>query len=691
MSLTGNLEDLGLGDILQIISLSRKSGTLRISALRGEARIVFREGQVRGALAPGSPVDFCALLTTAGAVTKDDFKYAEEESAASGRRVAEVLLSKNLISEERLEVLRRDVVENAVIDIFEWRSGEFCFDIGETGDPAEEMFAASGINAQYLAMEASRRRDESSFSTPESVDDPMGFAELGQEIRSEEMSAGKAAPSVHEPEPQSRPQDALLAEEDSFDAASMDDVEPLLSDEMASTWSATGVLGEAFEPLPSALQHEMDEAGRAEAIDPNEDTARSHFEGIHFGSLMQPATDAMPSAPAARQTQESVDEVVPPSSASASPVLKVEDAPRAVAAAVSVPPSSRSAAAASVAQAAPASSERDVAEPPPVIVVDLHLPVLEWIKKALSGSFEHVHIFQRTNLAVGRVRQYLARGQVPIFIISRDAPPDTLTGAKNSEDLVQRLHKQSPRMLILTLGEGGETQPIAGTQGLIEIPSVQQLLDVRRASENEALQSVLHQSVSYHLRRVSTQSRVRRAPAAAGQGMQQQALQRLREASACLREASQRGDVLESMLRFVSERFSRVALFLVRDGMAVGVSQIGLERAEGPTSAEMAQVSIPVREPAWFKAVLDTRAPVCCAPSNDGDRTLASLLGRIVPDEAYVAPLESGDQVIALLYADNLPERAPIGDTSALEVLLHQAGLALDRSFFERLHHAQND
>lgn len=675
MSLTGNLEDLGLGDILQIISLSRKSGTLRISALRGEARIVFREGQVRGALAPGSPVDFCAMLTASGAVAKDDFKYAEEESASTGRRVSEVLLAKQLITEERLETLRREVAESAVIEIFEWRSGEFCFDIGETEDPALEMFATGGINAQYLAMEASRRRDESSLETPENVDDPMGFAELGDEIRSAGAAADtnlsiEAAPSIELHAEQSiaermdadlpaerAPGLSAVAHAESAPSASeadampdetpFEDVEPLLSDEIASEWPAADELSTA-----SLLetQYSVGLPSEEEERDPNEDTARSHYGD---------AVDNLASAASVSATPSGSASVV-----SSMPVVAEERQ------SVSPPPA----------------SARDAVEAlPPVILIDMHLPVLEWIKKALSNTFEHVHIFQRTNLAVGRVRQYLARGQVPILIIAPDAPPDTLTGAKNAEDLVQRLRKQSPRMLVLTLGEGAEQKTIAGTQGLLEVPAVSQLLDVRRAAENEAFQETLHQNVLYLLRNFTTQSRVRRTTKAEGTDSQRQTLQRLRDASACLREASQRGDVLESMLRFVSERFARVALFLVREDMAEGLSQIGLERAEGPTSAEMAQVSIPVREPAWFKSVLDMRTPICCAPSNDGDRKLAGLLGRIVPDEAYVAPIESGGQVIALLYADNLPERAPIGDTSALEVLLHQAGLALDRSFFERL------
>jgi hypothetical protein len=60
------------------------------------------------------------------------------------------------------------------------------------------------------------------------------------------------------------------------------------------------------------------------------------------------------------------------------------------------------------------------------------------------------------------------------------------------------------------------------------------------------------------------------------------------------------------------------------------------------------------------------------------------LLGNEIPAEVYVAPIVTGDRVAALLYADNLPGQDPIGDTSALEVLLDAAGIALDRALIER-------
>ena len=40
--------------------------------------------------------------------------------------------------------------------------------------------------------------------------------------------------------------------------------------------------------------------------------------------------------------------------------------------------------------------------------------------------------------------------------------------------------------------------------------------------------------------------------------------------------------------------------------------------------------------------------------------------------------------MVALLYADNLPDHRPLGDTRALAAVLREAGLALDQALLER-------
>ena len=53
MSLVGNIEDLGLSDILQIVSLSKKSGVLYLSQKNRHGNIYFSLGYNGCGLAPG--------------------------------------------------------------------------------------------------------------------------------------------------------------------------------------------------------------------------------------------------------------------------------------------------------------------------------------------------------------------------------------------------------------------------------------------------------------------------------------------------------------------------------------------------------------------------------------------------------------------------------------------------------------
>jgi hypothetical protein len=123
---------------------------------------------------------------------------------------------------------------------------------------------------------------------------------------------------------------------------------------------------------------------------------------------------------------------------------------------------------------------------------------------------------------------------------------------------------------------------------------------------------------------------------------------------------------------------------MVRDDDAVGMAQRGLASAGGPDDARFREVVVPVAETGSFRRVVETREPWRGAPEDDGDRQLAARLGRRLPAELLVAPIESGGRVAALLYADNLPEKQPLGDPTALDIVLHEAGLALDRALLER-------
>ncbi len=195
MSLVGSLEDLGLGDILQIVSLSRKSGLLLIRSDEGEGRIVFCDGLVQAAYLKGEPDDLRGLLVPPGCVSAEEFYRAENLANERGVSVDQIIPEFTSLSQERFESLVREHVERAVFRIFTWSGGEFSFEVREQIDARDRgILMPTGINAQFLTMEATRLGDEGERSEeePETPADasPSPVANEGPMFSGESESGG---------------------------------------------------------------------------------------------------------------------------------------------------------------------------------------------------------------------------------------------------------------------------------------------------------------------------------------------------------------------------------------------------------------------------------------------------------------------------------------------------------------------
>ncbi len=133
MSLTGNLEDLPLLDILQIVSFSRKTGYLTIQASEGQGAIVFHEGLVVSAFTWESlPVDPRAASLP-----------PERRHAAIKDRIVMAL--------ERLTRLREGQFNFALVDEVPTR-------IGAREISLETLL--TGINPQEMLLDLARGLDE---------------------------------------------------------------------------------------------------------------------------------------------------------------------------------------------------------------------------------------------------------------------------------------------------------------------------------------------------------------------------------------------------------------------------------------------------------------------------------------------------------------------------------------------------
>ncbi len=175
MSLVGRLEDLGLGEILQIVALSGKSGILHIKSNKREGRIYFYKGKVVTAYSDAYRVNLGELLIHKGYVTPDILKKAlqYQQSLNKQQKLGWILINNFNIPKDKIEECVTELIEKSVFSLFYWLEGEFRFELIDdivedelTVDLLQyDLPKAKGLNPQFLAMEGSRLADEGQLET----------------------------------------------------------------------------------------------------------------------------------------------------------------------------------------------------------------------------------------------------------------------------------------------------------------------------------------------------------------------------------------------------------------------------------------------------------------------------------------------------------------------------------------------
>jgi len=533
MSLIGHLEDLGLEDLLQLLGLSQKSGVLSLRTKDGDGRIVFRAGLVCSAVARSAAGELHGLPGGGGPDTETDFDGVGQAACERVGALSEDLIESEQVGSERIDSLRREAVEAAMIRMLRWRRGDFRFEFRDSSEFADHApMLATGLNAQYLAIESTRRADE---------------------------EGARAA--------------------------------------------CDGRLDEPRDALDAVVEAVLEEPGSS------------------------------------------------PENETLSPV--VGTASRVVA--VDAFTAGR-----------------------PVIVIDPDRSVIEWARRVLARQCERIHVFQRADHALARIRQYLARAVAPIVLLSPVTPGDRLSGIADAADFVQRLKRQAPLMQIVWLEEDGVVA--VAEPGSADATATRPAAHQLHAGVGREPSDRLAQSLRDLVGRLASDGDAPRV----GPQISGEAFEALSRATSCLGQATRRGEVLAAVLDSAARVLGRAALLAVGDGTAVGLAQRRLTACGGPADDGLRRVRMRVADSRWLTRVVAERAAIRTAPDGAGDLRLAAALGDRPARQAYLAPIESCGRIDVILYGDDLPGEPVPSDTRGLEVLLHQAGLALDRIALER-------
>jgi tetratricopeptide (TPR) repeat protein len=160
MAIEGPVQELALCDLLQLLGLSQKSGTLRVvDEARGRSAVVyFERGRVVGAVAPDHATRIDQLLLLAGKVTAAQIDQAvREQRRQPGRRLGSILIESGAVTREDVEHQVRFQVAEIVYGLVRWGEGNFRF---EEEPPLAWGPVSIALPVESLLMEAMRRADE---------------------------------------------------------------------------------------------------------------------------------------------------------------------------------------------------------------------------------------------------------------------------------------------------------------------------------------------------------------------------------------------------------------------------------------------------------------------------------------------------------------------------------------------------
>ncbi|UCG78555.1 MAG: DUF4388 domain-containing protein [Nitrospirota bacterium] len=169
MPFTGDLENLHIVDIIQLLHGTRKSGTFSVMNDKGESRIVFSNGYIVAANHLNNKIRIGTVLVRTGAISEADLKEAlefQKNAGANRKPLVATLIDQGKIDNTQASSALKKLIEITIVELIGWTSGAFAFDTDAISVSSEcsylpgEMDQEFSLDAQMVLMDALRIYDE---------------------------------------------------------------------------------------------------------------------------------------------------------------------------------------------------------------------------------------------------------------------------------------------------------------------------------------------------------------------------------------------------------------------------------------------------------------------------------------------------------------------------------------------------
>jgi Flp pilus assembly protein TadD len=158
MAIRGSLKEASLPDVLQLLSMGKKTGCLSVGHRGSFGYIFFDKGKIVYASIVNRRDRLGDMLVKNGMISQDQLDAAvDAQIRRRDKRIGELLVEQRALTPEQLKQFLRVQIEEAVYFLFTWTEGTFNFEPDVM--PSEQDTLVS-IGPESLLLEGARRVDE---------------------------------------------------------------------------------------------------------------------------------------------------------------------------------------------------------------------------------------------------------------------------------------------------------------------------------------------------------------------------------------------------------------------------------------------------------------------------------------------------------------------------------------------------
>lgn len=158
MALKGNLSELSMAQLLNLINLARKTGTLMVDENGQQVALQFEEGKLVYAAVDGTGSTLAAALRQSGAITEGKARAIDSRAGSrSEKELGLLLVDGGYVSQREILESMRSYILSSVYPLFACSDGWFEF---RSGWSTEEGIITVPIEVEQVITEGIRLREK---------------------------------------------------------------------------------------------------------------------------------------------------------------------------------------------------------------------------------------------------------------------------------------------------------------------------------------------------------------------------------------------------------------------------------------------------------------------------------------------------------------------------------------------------